>query len=113
MPSNQLTHYGVPGMKWGKRKAGAYVDKVRSQNAVAREKNVARIQRSGGSKKKAAAKVLGRTAAINVVTNVGLLTVLSVSSNPATRNGARLAARAIGGANTAVAIRDLYQTAKA
>jgi hypothetical protein len=89
MPSNELRHYGVPGMKWGKRMA------ARSEKS--REFARSNIANSGGSRKKAAAKLLGRQAAINIVTNVATMGLQAAGASPQAVQGARAARNFIQG----------------
>lgn len=65
-----LEHYGVPGMKWGRRKAGETPESRRAANRnTLKEFGQDRLARNGGSRGKAVAKSIGKMAGVNMAVN--------------------------------------------
>jgi hypothetical protein len=65
-----LAHYGVPGMKWGKRKAGETKASRKAANRkTLKEFGDKRLAVNGGSSKKAIAKSVGKMAGVNFAVN--------------------------------------------
>lgn len=86
---NFLEHYGVKGMKWGKRNRVA-------NREILRKAGHERLANSGGSAVKANWKSVGKAAAVNAVTNVGGTAIIQLSrGNPTVRTGVTLIAGAI------------------
>lgn len=94
-----LAHYGVPGMKWGKRRAGETAESRKKDNRKTLKKfGKERLAANGGSKKKAIAKSVGKSLALNFVTNSATMAVSSLApNNPTLRAGVSLAALVIQG----------------
>lgn len=65
-----LEHYGVPGMKWGKRQAGETSSDRRNANRkTLKDFGDKRLAANGGSAKKAVAKSVGKMAGVNFAVN--------------------------------------------
>lgn len=125
---NFLAHYGVPGMKWGKRKAAQIQKSAKNRTKGLREdvknnpreaKTMARVKdfnqrgkanlaKSKGSKTHANSKVVGRTFALGVLTNVaGSVAMNTLGSNPTARASIALGTTALNTVNLAVGARDI------
>lgn len=66
-----LAHYGVPGMKWGKRQAGETKESRKEANRETLKKfGEGRLAKNNGSGGKAIAKSVGKMAGINFAVNV-------------------------------------------
>lgn len=125
---NFLEHYGVAGMKWGKRKAAQIksaskqatkglrddiknnpreaktMARIKSENAVAKD----RLAKSGGSKALANTKIAGRTVAIGLLANVaGNIAMNALGSNPSARAAVAIGTNAVKAANMIVGTRDI------
>ena len=108
MPSNELRHYGVPGMRWGKRKGSTLTGKD-----ARRESAQMRIAASGGSKKKAAASEAGRTFVKALALGAAGQIVANLSGSPAVAKGAVAAVNIIATADQVRAANRVYNIAKA
>jgi hypothetical protein len=105
-----LEHFGVPGMKWGRRKA-SYNDTAgggssrmtgtpTAQGPTRGEKYL-NSTKNAGSQKKAIAKTVGKTLAINYVLNAASKTAaITLKDHPSARKGAQAALALLGVANT-------------
>ena len=114
-----LEHHGVKGMRWGvRRQATKLSQKLANRTAkghtgievVGRHK----IKASGGSRNVALAKTAGRTAAVNVLTNVGAnLAVKALHNNPSAAAAISVGASLVKTVNLGVGVRDTVGIAKA
>lgn len=95
MSDNELQHFGVPGMKWGRRKGGSGGSTGPTGKQVRKAAAVQRIDNSGGSKFKAAAKETGKAWAKSFAAQAGAMAVGKLTGSPALGRGAQLAANAI------------------
>lgn len=109
MYSNELQHFGVKGMKWGKTKAAGGPTGKEVRKAAA----VDRISRSGGSKGKAALKEYGKMMAKSVALGLGAQLVGQISGSPAVAKGARAAANIIATDAQVRGVNRIYNIAKA
>jgi hypothetical protein len=85
---DEIKHYGVPGMKWGKRKNGTDVSekKLAKMNRQA-DRGDARIAKAG-SRRGAVGKVIGREIGTQILINVGAYGVNQLAkNNPSVRLG--------------------------
>lgn len=84
-----LTHYGVPGMRWGKRKPGeSKSDRKQANRATLKAHGEGRLAKSGGSAAKANTKSIGKMLLTNMVSNMGGNAVINLSKgNPSVALG--------------------------
>lgn len=86
--SEELYHYGVKGMKWGKRKALRYEDKAKTARASAREwdeirrSKVAKYQAAGKDKKAAKAETKYKALARNDISDAQKYEAKAAKLNP-------------------------------
>lgn len=79
-----LEHYGVPGMKWGRRKAGeSQVDRRNANRKTLKDFGDDRLAANNGSRKKAVAKSIGKMVGVNIAVNT---LIGSIPAGPV-RNG--------------------------
>lgn len=76
-----LAHYGVPGMRWGRRTGETRADVREANRKTLNEAGQERLKNSGGSAAKANWKSIGKLALTNVVTNLGATAINTVAKN--------------------------------
>lgn len=112
LAEDTLAHFGVPGMKWGRRKAsyndtpsgtGARRTGTATAQGPTRGEKYLNSEKNAGSQKKAIAKTIGKTAAINYIANTAGRTAvnLALKNHPSARKGAQVALGLLTVANTA------------
>jgi hypothetical protein len=84
-------------MKWGRRKAVQISERREAVKEKSRNFARANIEKSGGSRGKAAAKLIGRQAAINAITNLGTMGLVAAGASPQAIQGAKAVRNAIQG----------------
>lgn len=106
-----LAHHGVLGMHWGKGKA-----RFEAGGSNRKERNKAetayKIQKSGGSKLKAEAKVAGKAVAVHVLLGASAVAIGKLSHNPSVGRGASKAAHILSAANGISATADIVRIAR-
>lgn len=97
MPSNELRHYGVPGMRWGRRKAGAVAQKVVPAGRQAKftptkvKKTLSDEQMQRRKEIRTAAILAGASFAARMAIPIAIRVVIA-QDNAKTRKGAKLVA---------------------
>ena len=116
-----LAHYGVKGMKWGRRKNsdGSKMSRQENKQAARNERDTesrSRVSSKSGSlrarKTKVIAGIVGKTAATSLGSFMGSNLAGNLTQNKHVRNGSKVASR-IHMANLAVtAIKDIRSVAR-
>ena len=97
MPTNELRHYGVPGMRWGRRKAGAVAQRVVPASRQAKftpakvKKTLTEEQQKNRKEFRRAAILTGVSIAARLAIPVAIK-VITAKENAQTRKGAKLVA---------------------
>ena len=97
MPTNELRHYGVPGMRWGRRKAGAAAQKIVPAGRQAKftptkvKKTISDEQMQRRKEIRNAAIFAGASFAARMAIPIAIR-VITAKDNAQTRKGAKLVA---------------------
>lgn len=105
-----LAHYGVAGMKWGRRKA-AYNEGGGTRTERHQRESDRRVASDGALK--ASLKVAGKATVSNLMINAGAAGLSKAVRDPRAKLGIRVLGGIIQVANTASAIRDIHGLDKA
>lgn len=92
--SDELSHYGVKGMKWGRRKDRKYLNANRTKRGQMRREDSAKrgddIVKHYGSARRAKLTILGKGITAQAVVNIGTNMIAKASGDPAVVAGANL-----------------------